>query len=137
LVPDNRLNGVKILLLDDNADARLLLETILKRVGATITACESGKHALEAIRTFRPDVVISDILMPEMDGYTFIRGLRALGPAAGGEVPVIALTAFGHGNESDRIHQAGFQLHVSKPSEPTELIRAIAELIQRKGRETR
>jgi PAS domain S-box-containing protein len=137
LVPDNRLNGVKILLLDDNADARLLLETILKRVGATITACESGKHALEAIRTFRPDVVISDILMPEMDGYTFIRGLRALGPAAGGEVPVIALTAFGHGNESDRIHQAGFQLHISKPSEPTELIRAIAELIQRKGRETR
>jgi CheY-like chemotaxis protein len=127
------LNGVKILLLDDNADARLLLETILKRVGATIITCESGKHALEIIITFRPDVVISDILMPEMDGYAFIRRLRALGRGDGGEVPVIALTAFGRGSESDRIYQAGFQLHLSKPIEPPELIRAIAELVRRKG----
>ena len=132
LVPDNRFKGVKILLLDDNADARLLLETILKRVGASVTACESGKHALEAIRTFRPDVVISDILMPEMDGYAFIRELRGLGPAEGGEIPVIALTAFGRGNERDRIDQAGFQLHISKPIEPAELIRAISDLLRRK-----
>ncbi|MBV8142401.1 MAG: PAS domain S-box protein [Verrucomicrobia bacterium] len=132
-VPEDHLRGVKILLLDDNADARLLLETILQRVGASSIACESGKHALEMMTTFRPDVVISDILMPEMDGYAFIRGLRDLGPAEGGEVPVIALTAFGRGDESDRIRQAGFQLHIAKPIEPAELIRAIAELVRQKA----
>ncbi|MBV9129510.1 MAG: response regulator, partial [Verrucomicrobia bacterium] len=79
-----------------------------------------------------PDVVISDILMPEMDGYAFMRELRALGPAEGGEIPVIALTAFGRGNERDRIDQAGFQLHISKPIEPAELIRAISDLLRRK-----
>ena len=128
-VPDNRLTGITIVVVDDNADARLLLETILHRSGARIRTCESAKHALETIKTFQPDVVISDILMPEMDGYKFIGELRALGPAHGGEVPVIALTAFARGSDSVRIHQAGFQMHISKPLEPAELIRAIIKLV--------
>ena len=68
--------------------------------------------------------------MPEMDGYKFIGELRALGPEHGGEVPVIALTAFARGSDSVRIHQAGFQMHISKPLEPAELIRAIVKLVR-------
>lgn len=127
---ENRLNGLKIVVVDDNSDARLLLETILKRNGARIATCVSGKDALDTVKTFHPDVVISDILMPEMDGYTFLNQLRALGSEdGGGDIPVVALTAFARGSESVRIHQAGFQLHLSKPIDPPELVRAIAELV--------
>jgi CheY-like chemotaxis protein len=101
---------VKIVVVDDNADARLLLETVLKRDGALTGTCESGQNALALIKTFLPDVVISDISMPEMDGYRFLGELRTLGAEQGGEVPVIALTAFARGSESARITQAGFQL---------------------------
>ena len=93
-------------------------------------ACGSGGQALETIATFRPDVVISDIMMPEMDGNTFLSELRALGPEHGGTVPIVALTAFARGSESLRIQQAGFQLHISKPIEPNELIQAVAELVR-------
>ena len=85
---ENRLNGLKIVVVDDNSDARLLLETILKRNGARIATCVSGKDALDTVKTFHPDVVISDILMPEMDGYTFLNQLRALGSEdGGGDIP--------------------------------------------------
>jgi PAS domain S-box-containing protein len=130
--PDNRLQGVKIVVVDDNADARLLLETVLKRDGALTATCESGKNALALIKTFLPDVVVSDILMPEMDGYRFLGELRTLGTEQGGEVPVIALTAFARGSESARITQAGFQLHISKPIDPEELVRAIEDLVRKR-----
>jgi PAS domain S-box-containing protein len=129
LVSDNRLMGVTILAVDDNADARLLLETVLKRSGARVVTCESGKHALEAIRSFHPDLVLSDILMPDMDGYELLNQLRAFGAEQGG-IPVIALTAFASESDIVRIRQAGFRLHVSKPIEPAELILAISELIR-------
>lgn len=127
---DNRLTGLGIVVVDDNADARLLLEFILKRAGAGVTTCESGKHALETIRRMRPDVVLSDILMPDMSGYEFLNEVRALGAEHGGQVPVIALTAFASTNDVVRIREAGFQLHISKPVEPAELIRAIAALVR-------
>ena len=129
LVSD-RLMGVAIVAVDDNADARLLLEIILKRSGARVITCESGIHALEVIRSFHPDVVISDILMPDMDGYEFLNGLRTLGAEQGGWVPVIALTAFASESDVVRIRQSGFQLHISKPVNAEELIRAIAELVR-------
>ena len=130
IVADNRLTGVAIVAVDDNADARLLLEIILKRSGASVITCESGKHALETIRSVYSDVVLSDILMPDMDGYEFLNALRALGAEHGGQVPVIALTAFASGSDIVRIRQAGFQMHVSKPVEPAELILAIAALVR-------
>jgi CheY-like chemotaxis protein len=130
LVSDNRLIEVTIVAVDDNGDARSLLENILKSSGARVITCESGIHALKVIRSFHPDVVISDILMPGMDGYTFLDELRALGPEHGGEVPVIALTAFASGSDIVRIRQSGFQLHISKPVDAEELIRAIAELVR-------
>lgn len=134
LVSDNPLIGVAIVAVDDNADARSLLEIILRRSGARFITCESGKRALEVIRSFHPDVVLSDILMPDMDGYEFLNELRARGAEQGGGVPVIALTAFASESDIVRIRQAGFQLHLSKPVEPAELILAISKLIR--GRRT-
>jgi PAS domain S-box-containing protein len=127
---DNRLIGVAIVAVDDNADARLLLQMILKRSGARVITCESGQSALETIRNVRPDVVLSDILMPDMDGYEFLHELRTLGTEQGGQVPVIALTAFASGSDIARIRQAGFQLHISKPVKPAELILAIAGVVR-------
>jgi PAS domain S-box-containing protein len=130
IVADNRLVGVSIVAVDDNIDARLLLEIILKQSGAKVITCESGQRALETIRSVHPDVVISDILMPDMDGYEFLNELRALGTEDAGQVPVIALTAFASESDIVRIRQAGFQMHVPKPVEPAQLILAIAELLR-------
>jgi CheY-like chemotaxis protein len=129
VVAGNRLVGVSIVAVDDNADARLLLEIILKQLRAKVFTCESGQHALETIRSVHPDVVLSDILMPDMDGYEFLNELRALGAESRGPVPVIALTAFASESDIVRIRQAGFQMHVPKPVEPAQLILAIAELV--------
>jgi CheY-like chemotaxis protein len=128
---ENQLTRLGIVVVDDNADARLLLEFILKRAGAGTTACESGKHAIEIIRRTHPDVVLSDIMMPDLSGYEFLNEVRALGAEHGGQVPVIALTAFASANDVARMREAGFQLHISKPVEPAELIRAIAALVRR------
>jgi CheY-like chemotaxis protein len=129
-VSDNRLMGVAIVAVDDHGDARSLLENILKGSGARVITCQSGIHALEVIRSFHPDVVISDILMPDMDGYEFLNELRTLGAEQGRWVPVIALTAFASSSDLVRIHQSGFQLHIPKPVNGEELIRAIAELVR-------
>jgi PAS domain S-box-containing protein len=130
IVTDNRLAGVFIVAVDDNADARLLLEIVLKQSGAKVITCESGQRALETIRSVHPDVVLSDILMPDMDGYEFLNQLRALGAEHAGRIPVIALTAFASESDIFHIRQAGFQMHVPKPVEPAQLILAIAELVQ-------
>jgi CheY-like chemotaxis protein len=108
-VADNRLVGVSIVAVDDNADARLLLEIILKQSGAKIITCESALQALETIRSVHPDVVLSDILMPDMDGYEFLNELRALGAWGGGRVPVIALTAFASESDIVRIVKRVFK----------------------------
>ena len=116
IVEDNRLVGVSIVAVDDNIDARLLLEIILKQSGAKVITCESGQCALETIRSVHPDVVLSDILMPDMDGYEFLNELRTLGAEGGGRAPVIALTAFASESDIVRIRQAGFQMHVPSQS---------------------
>jgi CheY-like chemotaxis protein len=128
-VADNRLAGVSIVAVDDNADARLLLEIILKQSGAKVITCDSGQRALQTIRRVHPDVVLSDILMPDMDGYELLNELRAFGAEDGGRVPVIALTAFASESDIVRIRQAGFQMHVPKPVDLAQLILAIAELV--------
>ena len=99
---------MELVVVDDNADARLLLETVLKRDGALTATCKSGQNALALIKTFLPDVVISDILMPGMDGYRFLGELRTLGTEQGGEVPVIALTAFARGGETLALRRRAF-----------------------------
>lgn len=120
------LAGVRVLVVDDEADARELLTTLLERFGANVRAVSSARDALNAIQIDRPDVLVSDIGMPSQDGYSLIRCVRALSGERGGSVPAVALTAYATGQDRDRALAAGFQGHISKPIEAAELVRAVA-----------
>jgi CheY-like chemotaxis protein len=123
-----RLDGVRVLLVDDEEDTRNLLTTILTQSGALVAAAAGVAQALESLRLKKHDLLISDIEMPDEDGYSLMRRVRALDHAENGRIPAIALTA--HARAADRMLAltAGFQLHVPKPVEPAELIVAIANL---------
>jgi PAS domain S-box-containing protein len=125
------LNGLHVLVVDDDRDSRELLTTLLSRSGASVTAAASVGEALERVRRDKPGFLISDIEMPGEDGYSFIRQVRAMEKQEGGWTPAIALTA--HARPSDRMQalSAGFQMHLTKPIAPAELIVIIAGLCQR------
>lgn len=125
------LNGLKVLIVDDDEHARALLTATLSRFGATLRAASSVAEAMEALRTFAADVVISDIAMPGEDGYALIRKLRDLGPELGRDVPAMALTAYGRPEHHARIVSSGFQRYVQKPVEPETLGHLIRELAGR------
>ncbi len=128
------LDQVKVLLVDDEPDARLLITRLLGQWGAEVRASASADEGLQALREFRPDVLISDIGMPGKDGYQFIREVRALDGNSGGKVPAIALTAFARSEDRTRAMMAGFQTHVAKPIEPPELIATVGSLAGKTGR---
>lgn len=115
-----------MLVVDDEADARELMKRVLGECDAEVFAAASAREALELVEKERPNVVLSDIGMPEADGYEFLRRVRALGEARGGKVPVIALTAFARSEDRTRALRAGFVYHISKPVEPSELIATVA-----------
>ena len=125
------LAGLKVLVLDDERDARELVQVILERAGAVVTLASNAAEALEIIRKNKPDVVISDIGMPEEDGYVFIRKLRMLSRAEGGRIPAVALTAYTRPADRRKALVAGFQNHAAKPIEPQELLMVIANLAGR------
>ncbi|AVH69117.1 PAS domain-containing hybrid sensor histidine kinase/response regulator [Nostoc sp. 'Lobaria pulmonaria (5183) cyanobiont'] len=122
------LNGLQILVVDDNADTRELIAFILEQSGAQVTAVNSVGEALEALGRLKPDVLISDIGMPDEDGYSLIRKVRAQEAEQGEKIPAVALTAFARDEEHKLALQAGFQVHVSKPIEPEELVKVVANL---------
>jgi CheY-like chemotaxis protein len=122
------LEGLRLLVVDDEADARDLVEHLLRESGAHVTVAASGAQALEQIGAHPPDLLVSDIGMPGMDGLELIRRVRALPAGRGGAMPAIALTAFARSEERTRSLQAGFQLHVAQPVEEAELVAAIASL---------
>ncbi len=124
------LYGFRVLIVDDDTDTRELLEWVLKRAGAEVTAVASAKEAIERLEKDKPHVLVSDIAMPEEDGYSLLRRVRALPPERGGRVPAVALTA--HSLVQDRIQslRAGFQSHVPKPVVPEELVEVIASIVQ-------
>ena len=126
------LYGLKILVVDDDADTRELIEWVLKRVGAEVTSVGSAREALEALERDKPSLLVSDIAMPEEDGYELLKKIRALPPERGGRTPAIALTA--HSLVQDRLQslRAGFQSHVPKPVVPEELVAVIASVIHLK-----
>jgi PAS domain S-box-containing protein len=126
------LAGLKILAIDDEADARNLLKRFLERCGASVTAADSVAEAMTALRSERFDLVISDIGMPHEDGYVLIKKLRALPEEEGGQTPAIALTAFARAEDKQRCLQAGFHVHVAKPIEPDELM-DVVEAVTRSG----
>ena len=126
-----RLDGVHVLLVEDDDDSRKLLGTMLKRYGARVTSSKSVAEALSMFDSEVPDVLISDIGMPDQDGYELIRKLRALPIEKGGDVPAIALTGYASRKDRERALDAGYQQHMAKPIEQADIITAIAALIGR------
>jgi signal transduction histidine kinase/ActR/RegA family two-component response regulator len=122
------LSGVQVLVVDDDADARDLLRSVLEAFGAQASAAASASEALEALTRARPHVLVSDIGMPGTDGYELIRQVRQLGAAEGGATPAIALTAFARSEDRRRAIAAGYQMHLAKPVEPSELVTMVASL---------
>ena len=127
------LAGVHVLVVEDEADARELLTAILHRAGAEVVAVGSVAEALGSLHQRRAEVLISDIGMPDEDGYSLIRKVRELDPERGGAVPAVALTANARAEDRSHALAAGFQVHVSKPIDPGELTRTIADMIAVKG----
>jgi len=127
------LEGVRVVIVDDAADTRDLLTTMLAGHGADVRACGSASEALEVISQWRPAVLISDVAMPGEDGYSLIRKVRALGSDHGGDIPAVALTGYAQTEDRTRALAAGFQMHVPKPVEPVELVTVIASLAGRIG----
>ena len=130
--PTSDLTDIKILLVEDNDDARGVLTLLLEQNNASVTAVASAQAALEALNQSQPDIILSDISMPEVDGYTLIRQIRALPPEQGGQIPAIALTAHAEETDRQRAITAGFQRHIAKPVKSDELFEAIASLVARR-----
>ncbi|WP_437589670.1 ATP-binding protein [Sorangium sp. So ce1000] len=123
-----RLDGLRVLVVDDEPDARELVTMVLREAGAEADETSSASAALEMMRRARPDVLISDIAMPNQDGYALLRELRSRPPDLGGSVPALALTAFARREDVVQARDAGFQLHLAKPVEPVELVAAVHRL---------
>jgi len=131
------LEGLQILVVDDEADALELLSTILQNNGAEVIAVASVKQALTIIETATdrsPDVLVSDIGMPDEDGYSLIRKLRQLEAQRGGKLPAIALTAYAASDDRRQALLAGFQMHLTKPVDAAELVAVVASLTGRTSR---
>ncbi|MEH2339841.1 hybrid sensor histidine kinase/response regulator [Nostoc sp.] len=124
------LQGVNVLVVDDEVDTRDLIVFILQQCGASVRAFASASQALNALAVEKPDILLSDIGMPEMDGYMLIRQIRSLPPEQGGEILAIALTAYAGEIDQQQILQAGFQKHLTKPIEPGKLAMVIASLVK-------
>ena len=123
------LKGVKILVVDDDADARELLSMILEHAGAETATAGCVDEALAVLERFKPDVLVSDIGMPEHDGYCLIRKIRAGEGNGMSGIPAVALTAFARDEDRSQALESGFQAHLAKPIEPGELTAIIARLI--------
>jgi CheY-like chemotaxis protein len=128
-----QLPGVRVLVVDDQADARDLLKAVLERCGAEVALAASAGEALELVRSLRPDVVLSDIEMPKESGYDFLRQLRALPAESGGQTPAAALTAYATAQDRMKVLRAGFQMHVPKPIQPAELATVVASLARKQA----
>ena len=124
-----KLDGLKILFVDDDEGTREATNIYLKSFGAEVVAVESVKEALLKLPFLKPDILVSDIAMPGEDGYSLIRKIRKLEPSEGGNIPALALTAYTTSEDVQNMLQAGFQTHVAKPVEANVLGRTILRLI--------
>jgi signal transduction histidine kinase/ActR/RegA family two-component response regulator len=126
------LQGVKVLAVDDEADARHLLTVVLEECGAEVGTCSSATEALVMIEEYEPDVLVSDIGMPEEDGYSLIKKVRERESETGKRIPAVALTAFARMEDRLQALSSGYNMHVPKPVEPAELVMVIASLVKNK-----
>jgi PAS domain S-box-containing protein len=127
------LAGVTVLVVDDEPDARALIERLLSACKANVLTAGSAAEGLIEMRRSRPDVLVSDIGMPEVDGYELMRQIRTLPENEGGRTPAIALTAFARSEDRTRAMIAGYNVHISKPIEPSELVATVGNLAGRAG----
>jgi signal transduction histidine kinase/ActR/RegA family two-component response regulator len=125
---DIRLDDLRILVIDDEPDARELIRRVLSQCNAHVITATSAEEGLKILQAQRPNLIVSDIGMPEKDGYQFIREVRSLSASDGGRTPAIALTAFARSEDRTRAMRAGYQVHISKPIEPQELIATVESL---------
>ncbi len=126
------LDRLKVLVVDDDRDARDILRYMLEECGASVVTAENADEALIALRVERPDLLLSDIGMPGVDGYELMRRVRQLGPEEGGRVPAVAVSAFARSEDRRRALMAGYQMHMAKPVEPSELRAVCASLAERR-----
>jgi PAS domain S-box-containing protein len=127
----HRLDGVKVLAVDDEDDALSLMREILESAGAEVWTATSAMRALEVLQEHRPDAIIADVGMPEMDGFEFIKEVRRGRVPSARDVPAAALTAYARARDRITALSSGFQMHVAKPVDPTELIVTVAALATR------
>ena len=123
-----RLDGIKILLVEDTPDARVYISRLLMRAGAEVLTAGSVQEARQILLHDEPDVIVSDIAMPDEDGLSFIRRLRSEGSLSGAKIPAMALTAFTDSQTRSQIFKAGFQAHVAKCSSFMVLLQTVCDL---------
>lgn len=126
------LSGIRVLVVDDDADSRDFVAFVLEQDGAFVIAVSSAFEALETLVEVKLDVLVSDISMPDIDGYMLIHQVRTWTPEQGGQIPAIALTAVARNNDQKKALKAGFQMHLPKPINPEKLVAAIAKLVEAK-----
>ncbi|MBH8575841.1 PAS domain S-box protein [Nostocaceae cyanobacterium CENA369] len=131
------LAGIRVLVVDDDADTRDLIAFILEQAGGSVIKAVSAMEALEAIVQIKPDVLVSDIGMPEIDGYMLMRQIRAMPPEQGSQILAIALTAYAGEMNQQQALAAGFQCHIAKPVDANQLVQAIASFLDVKKTEPR
>jgi CheY-like chemotaxis protein len=129
LMSPHRLNNLTVVVVEDHDDARRYLGAFLGHLGASVVLARDGVEGLEAIKKSHPDLVVSDINMPRMDGFELLRQIRALGPDGAGKVPVIAMTAVVSHADRARMLNAGFQGCLPKPFTPDKLVETILNVL--------
>jgi CheY-like chemotaxis protein len=125
------LGDLRVLVVDDELDARELFYSMLTNYGAEVKVCSSAAEALQTLDEWQPDVLVSDIGMPREDGYEFMRKVRAREPERGGRIPAVAVTAYAGNRDKRHAFATGYQMYVSKPVEPGQLAATIASLAGR------
>lgn len=127
------LDGVRVLLVDDEPEARRIIGIVIERTGAEVRSCMSASEAFKNLIEWRPDVILSDVAMPDEDGYSFIRKVRSLPRDKGGQTPAAALTAYAREEDRTRAFAAGYQMHISKPISAIQLVTMLAKLAGREA----
>ncbi len=126
-----RLDGISILLVEDNPDTLDMLRYIFDERGAEVITAASVPEALDALERRSPNALVSDIALPDQDGYELIRQVRERAPEHGGQIPAVAVTAYAAPEDRVRALDSGFQRHLAKPIDPDEMIAVVASLVGR------
>ena len=124
------LHGLRVLVVDDEEDARDIVAAMLKHEGAEVQTAPSAHEGMDLVTRFLPHVLVSDVGMPEEDGYSFVARVRRLPPQTGGSTPSIALTAYTSAEDRRRALAAGFDVHLGKPIDLDHLVSVIVQLSQ-------